>query len=60
VNSTERDQIMLEQDHLLMNRLMKLIIKYDRTKDKEGFDEEVEPRRAKKPKNLVKLVINKI
>jgi hypothetical protein len=48
VNSTERDRIMLNQDHLLMNRLMKLIIRFDKSKEKELYREELEPRKPPK------------
>ena len=47
---------MLNQDHLLMIRLMKLIIKYDRAKDKEAFEEVLEPRKLP-AKSLMKIVV---
>ena len=46
---------MLNQDHLLMNRLMKLIIRFDKSKEQELYREELEPR--KPPKPLVKIVV---
>ena len=46
---------MLEQDHLLMNRLMKLIIRFDKSKDKDGYEEVLEPRRL--PKSLVRILV---
>jgi hypothetical protein len=39
---------MLNQDHLLMNRLMKLIIRFDKSKEKELYREELEPRKPPK------------
>jgi len=31
-----------------MNRLMKLIIRYDKSKDKDSYEEELEPRKVPK------------
>ena len=39
---------MLNQDHLLMNRLMKLIIRFDKSKEKELYKEELKPRKPPK------------
>ncbi len=45
---------MLNQDHFLMNRLMKLIIRYDKSKEKDDYDEILEGRKS--PTNLMKVV----